>query len=103
MNWYYQFYIITNKAIVHRDSFRITGLHTEAVFENKLHIQDIERRTQNVIYDFLRIEDVYVYFHKLEREEPFIFKAPGNAQQIEDLLQRISIQGNNQEDNIKWI
>ena len=86
MTWYYQFYIITNKAIVHRYCFRIGGPYSEVVFGDKMHIQDITRGAPNIIYDFLKIQDVYVYFHEIERKEPFIFKTPQNAQEIEDLL-----------------
>ena len=86
MTWYYHFYIITNKAIVHRHSFRIGGPYSEAVYGDKMHIQDITRTSSNVIYDFLKIQDVYIYFHEIERKEPFILKAPRDAQAIEDLL-----------------
>lgn len=86
LTWYYQFYIITNKAIIHRYSFRIGGPYSEVVFGDKMHIQDITRGAPNIIYDFLKIQDVYVYFHEIERKEPFIFKTPHNAQEIEDLL-----------------
>lgn len=89
MDWYYQFYIITNKALVHRRVFRISGPYSEVVFGDKMHIQEIDRRPQNLIYDFLRIQDIYVYFHKLEREEPFIFKMPGDSQAIEDILDNL--------------
>lgn len=95
MTWYYQFYIITNKAIVHRYCFRIAGAYSEAVFAEKMHVQDIVRNPPNIIYDFLKIQNVEVYFHKLEREEPFVFKTPGNAQGIEDLIQDLIIKGNN--------
>lgn len=94
MNWYYQFYVITNKAIIHRHCFRIGGEYSEVVFGEKMHVQDMVRIPQNVIYDFLKIQDVYVYFHKLEREEPFIFKTPEDAQIIEDLIQDLVTQAN---------
>lgn len=92
MHWYYQFYIITNKAIIHRHAFRLTGPLSEAVFGENMHIQEIDRYSPNTIYDFLKIQDVYVYFHKLEREDPFIFRLPQNSQEIEDLLQDLVIQ-----------
>lgn len=92
MNWYYQFYIITNKAIIHRQSFRIFGPFSESVYGENMHIQDIARSSPNIIYDLLKIQDVYVYFHKLEREEPFIFRTPQDAQVIDDLLQDLIIQ-----------
>ena len=95
MTWYYQFYIITNKAIVYRHCFRLTGDYSESVFGENMHVQDINRRPINILYDFLKIQDVYVYFHKLEREEPFIFKTPDNAQEIDDILDDLIIQSNN--------
>lgn len=87
MSWYFHFYIITNKAILVRYGFHITGPFSDAVFGEHMHIQQIIRNPQNMLYDFLKIEDVYVYFYKLEREEPFIFKTPSNPQAIEELLQ----------------
>jgi|SRR3989344_3241157 len=99
MNWYYQFYIITNKAIVHRQSFRIFGIFSESVYGENMHVQDIARNSPNIIYDLLKIQDVYVYFHKLEREEPFIFKTPQNAQAIDDLLQDLIIQSARKREN----
>lgn len=86
MTWYYHFYIITNKAIVHRHSFRIGGPYSEIVYGDKMHIQDITRSSSNVIYDFLKIQDIYVYFHEIERKEPFILQTPSDAQAIEDIL-----------------
>lgn len=86
MTWYYQFYVITNKAIIHRYCFRIGGPYSEVVYHDKMHIQDVTRNSSNVIYDFLKIQDIYVYFHEIERKESFIFKTPSDAQAIEDLL-----------------
>lgn len=94
MNWYYDFYIITNKQIVHRRCFRIVGVYSESVYGEKMHVQDILRVPPNLLYDFLKIQDVYVYFHKLERDEPFIFETPENAQEIDDLIQDLATQEN---------
>lgn len=91
MTWYYQFYIITNKALLHRHFFTIGGFYSEVVFLEEVHQQEIIRQPPNFIYDFLKVQDVYVYFHKLEREEPFIFQTPSNAQEIEDLIQDLTI------------
>lgn len=91
MMWYYQFYIITDKAFLHKHCFRIGGLFSEAVFLEEMHQQNIIRQPQNLLFDFLKIQDVYVYFHELERKEPFIFKNPDNAQEIEDLIQDLTI------------
>jgi|SRR3989344_6479246 len=87
LSWYYHFYIITSKAIIDRYSFRIMGPYSEVVFGDKMHVQEIIRRPTNMIYDFLKVHDVYVYFHKLEKEEPFIFLSPQNSQQIEDTIE----------------
>jgi len=91
MTWYYQFYIITNKALLHRHFFTIGGFYSDVVFLEQIHQQEIVRQPPNFIYDFLKVQDVYVYFHKLEREEPFIFQTPSNAQEIEDLVQDLTI------------
>lgn len=101
LNWYYQFYIVTNKAIVERHAFRIGGLYSEAVMLDQIHQQELLRKSQNIIFDFLKIQDVYVYFNKLEREEPFIFETPQDAQEIEDLLQNVTIQSGARESYIR--
>lgn len=97
MAWYYHFYIITNKAIVHEYAFRIIGPFSESVFGEKMHIQDIDRRPQNLLYDFLKIQDVYIYFHKLEREDPFIFRTPSDSQLIEDILRNLITESRHKE------
>lgn len=91
LSWYYQFYIVTNKAIVHKRFFRISGFYSEVIFLEQIHQQEIDRSPSNVLYDYLRIENVTVRFHKLEREDPFFFKAPENAQEIEDAIQNITV------------
>lgn len=65
-----------------------------------MHVQDVTRKATNTIYDYFKIQDVYVYFHKLERERPFIFKTPENAQQIDDLIQSLVIQSNGERSNV---
>lgn len=92
LSWYYQFYVVTNKAIVHKRFFRISGFYSEVIFLEQMHQQEIDRSPSNLLYDYLRIENVTVRFHKLEREEPFFFKTPENAQEIEDALQKITIE-----------
>lgn len=93
--WYYRFYIITNKCIIHRHSFRIGGEYTETVYGEKMHVQDIDRVSTNFFYYLLRIQDVYVYFHRLEREEPFIFESPNDAQKIDDIIQGLANKSRN--------
>lgn len=90
LSWYYHFYVITNKALVDRYSFRLGGPYSEVIFGEKMHVQEIIRKPRNIFYDFLKIYDVYVYFHQLEREEPFIFRSPKNSQQIEDVIEGLS-------------
>ncbi len=92
-SWYYELYIITNKALIHKRFFHIAGFYSEVVFIDQVHQQEIDRNPPNLLYDYLRIENVTVRFHKLERDEPFVFTAPENAQEIEDTLQNITIQG----------
>ena len=92
LSWYYQFYMITNKAIIHKRFFRIAGGYSEVVFLDQMHQQEIDRNPPNLLYDYLRIENVTVRFHKFERDEPFVFTTPENAQEIEDAIQDITIQ-----------
>lgn len=92
LSWYYQFYVITNKAIVHRRSFRIGGEYSEEVYAEEMHVQEVVTMNTNPLYDFLKIQDVYVYFHKLEREEPFIFRMPEDAQIIDDIIQGLIVE-----------
>ncbi|MEX2013055.1 MAG: hypothetical protein WD967_01485 [Candidatus Levyibacteriota bacterium] len=94
LHWYYQLYVITNRAIIHRSFFRIVGEYSETVYGDKMHVQDVTRKATNTIYDYFKIQDVYVYFHKLERERPFIFKTPENAQKVDDLIQSLVTQSN---------
>lgn len=91
LHWYYHLYIITNRALIDRFSFRLSGPYSEVVFGEKLHVQEIIRKPINIFYDFLGIQDVYVYFHQLEKEEPFIFRTPKNAQQIEDIIDNLAL------------
>lgn len=90
LSWYYHFYVITTKALIDRYSFRLGGEYSEVVFGDKMHVQEIVRKPRNILYDFLKIHDVSVYFHKLEKEEPFIFRSPENSQQIEDIIEDLS-------------
>lgn len=92
LSWYYQFYIVTNKAIVHKRFFRISGFYSEVIFLEQIHQQEIDRSPSNLLYDYLRIENITVRFHKLEREDPFFFKSPENAQEIEDAIQNVTVQ-----------
>lgn len=89
MRWYYQFYIITNKRLMHIHFFRLMGFYEEEIFFAKVTTERIDRTTSNILYDLLGIEDVYVYMLTIESVEPFIFKSPQNAQKIEKVLDQI--------------
>lgn len=89
MRWYYQFYIITNKRVMHVHFFRLMGFYEEEIFFEKVTTERIDRNAPNILYDFLGIEDVYVYMLSIESAEPFIFKSPQNAQKIENILEKI--------------
>lgn len=95
-SWYYELYIITSKALIHKRFFHIAGPYSEVVLLDKVHQQEIDRFPPNLLYDYFRIENVTVRFHKLERDEPFIFVTPENSQEIEDVLQDITIQRSSQ-------
>ncbi len=87
MRWYFQFYIITTKCLLHIHFFRIGGYHFDEVFLEKTPIREIDRSAPNALYDLFDIDNVYVHFQRLERPEPFIFVTPENPQIIEDLLE----------------
>lgn len=87
MYWYYQFYVITDKRLIHIHFFRIGGFHIDEVFHNQTNPLEIDRQPENFLFDFLGIEDIYVYFHRAERPEPFIFKMPRDPNSIEEILE----------------
>ncbi len=89
MRWYYQFYIITNKRLMHIHFFRLMGFYEEEIFFEKVTTERIDRNTDNILYDLLGIEDVYVYMLTIESVEPFIFRSPQNAQVIESILDQV--------------
>lgn len=90
MRWYYQFYIITNRCIMHIHFFRLGGYHIDEVFLERIKEQEIDRKAPNLLLDLFDIEDVYVYFPHLEREAPFIFNMPSNPKKIEDILKELT-------------
>lgn len=91
MRWYYQFYIITTKRVIHVHFFRIKGFYQEEIFFEKVTEKEIDRSAPNILYDLLGIEDVYMYMATFERAEPFIFRTPQNAQKIEDILENLAL------------
>lgn len=92
MKWFYQFYVITSKRLAHIHYFRFGGFHLDEIFHQQITPLEIDKNPQNFIFDFIGIEDVYVYFRRLERPEPFVFRVPQNAEIIEELLERHTLQ-----------
>lgn len=89
--WFYQFYVITNKRIVHRRHFTFGGRHIDEVFLDATPVKEIVREASNPLFDLLDLEDVYVYFQRLERPEPFIFKKPEDPREIEALMEKAAV------------
>lgn len=89
--WYYQFYIITNKRLIHVCFFRIGGFHLDEVFHEQTNPLEIDSRPQSFILDLLGIEDIYVYFSRFERPEPFVFRSPKDHVKIEEILEDHSL------------
>lgn len=87
LHWFYMFYIITSKRLMHVHFFRIGGFHLDEVLHERTDPLEIDREPKNFFLDFLGIEDIYVYFHRFERPEPFIFETPENSNRIEELLE----------------
>lgn len=92
LQWFYQFYIITTKRMAHIHYFRFGGFHLDEVFHRQTNPSEIDKSPENFLFDFLGIEDVYVYFKRLERPEPFVFKVPQDADVIEELLESYTLQ-----------
>lgn len=90
MYWYYQFYIITTRCIMHKHFFRIAGYDVEEIFLETSPEREITRYSSNPIYGLFDIEDIYVYFQR-PGIEIFTFKTPENAQKIEDCLKEVSL------------
>ena len=89
--WYYQFYIITNKRIVHRRHFTLGGRHIDEVFLDATPIKEIIREASNPLFDLIHLEDVYIYFQRLERPEPFIFRKPEEPRVVENIMERAAV------------
>src|SRR5260370_25486443 len=89
MNWFYQFYVITNKRILHIHFFKTQGQHFEEVFIAAGTEIKISRVGSNLIYDMLNVEDVYIEFRREDRQEPFIIRAPNRPEEFEEILDEI--------------
>lgn len=90
MFWYYQFYIITTRCIMHRHFFRLGGYYSEEVFLETSPEREIIREASNYLFGLLDIEDVIVYFQRPGLEN-FTFKMPENPQKIEDSLEQVCL------------
>ncbi len=87
IDWYYKFYVVTNKRLIIRHFFKIVGTpYYNEVFIQKGSEFEILRESRNFITDILDIEDVYIRFHQMEMPEPFIFTTPQNPAAIEKAL-----------------
>ncbi len=91
MSWFYQFYIITSKRLIHVCFFRVGGFHLDEVFHHQTKPLEIDRHPQNFILDLLGIEDLYIYFQRFERPEPFVFKTPKDHIRLGELLENHSL------------
>lgn len=89
MDWYYTFYIVTNRRLVVRHFFKTEGAYYKEVFLQPGSRYEIRRITPNLLYELLDVEDVYVDFRQLESPEPFIFEAPQKPGEIERALYEI--------------
>ena len=90
MDWYYTFYVITDKRLIIRHFFKIIGgAYYKEIFLQSGTRFEVERISPNIIYDILDIEDVYVKFRNIELTEPFIFERPQHPEEIEKALYAI--------------
>lgn len=69
--WYYQFYIVTSQRLVHVHFFRLGGFHFDEVLLSSTHEGEIERHSENFLYDIFDIDDVSVHFRRTERPDRF--------------------------------
>mgnify|MGYP001583425100 FL=1 len=76
---------------MHRRHFTLGGRHNDEVFIDATPVREIIRMASNPIFDLLHLEDVYVYFQRLERPEPFIFKKPEEPREIENIMEKAAV------------
>jgi len=76
---------------VHRRHFTFGGRHIDEVFLEATPVKEIVRDASNPVFDLLGLEDVYVYFQRLERPEPFIFIKPEDPRAIEVIMERAAV------------
>jgi len=90
MNWFYQFYVVTNKRILHIHFFKTQGKHFEEVFVAAGTEIKISRVASNLIYGIFNVEDIYIEFRQQDREAPFIIRAPDHPEKLEEILDEIA-------------
>ncbi len=90
MNWFYQFYVVTNKRILHIHFFKTQGEHFEEVFVAAGIEIKISRVGSNLIYNILNVEDIYIEFRREDRQEPFIIRTPNRPEEFEEILDEIA-------------
>ena len=98
MDWYYDFYVITNQRLIKVHYFHTVGTHYDEVFHHSDAETEISLVTNNLLYDLLNIEDVQVRFRSLARVEPFIFHTPSNSRKLEEILEQISTESTERKD-----
>lgn len=91
MDWFYHFYIITNKRLISDHYFKLSGPYYEEVFL-KENIESVDRIEKNIFYDAFGIEDVSIRFPGFARTEPFTFISPSNPEEIENLIEQFSLE-----------
>lgn len=97
MYWHYQFYIITNRCLMHKHFFKLGGYSSEEFFIEASPEREIAKEAQNPILSLLGVENVTVYFQR-PGLDCFVFEAPQDAQRISNALEAISL---NKGDKIK--
>ena len=90
MNWFYQFYVVTNKRILHIHFFKTQGEHFEEVFVAVGTEIKISRVARNLLYGILNVEDIYIEFRREDRQEPFVIRAPDRPKEFEEILDEIA-------------
>lgn len=91
--WFYQFYAVTNRRILNMHFFRLQGEVFGEVFLSAGAKIKISRVANNLLYNLLNVEDICIQFRREDREEPFILHTPDRPQEIEEILDRITVNG----------
>jgi hypothetical protein len=91
MYWFYQFYVITNKRILHIHFFQIQGKLSDEMFFTANTKIKVSRAASNLIYNILNLEDISIEFRRDVHKEPFIIQAPSHPREIEEILDNITM------------